>query len=384
MWGVVRGGGGEVGEDSGVPIPVPASPADLAAHYDLTISHPQVGKPQFASFERWLAGAGARLALSCAHLHEGVVREAIRRLGTGELTIGFHLDYEALWHPDDDPYAQLAFAVQDAGGHPVNLPARAKAFTDKSAAHAELVRNGLGVPPTVLLRPWAPDRPLTPAERRLLRLDEPGARVYVKPANGFSGRGVVRVDWTDPIGLTAAVASARNYDRSDAYLIQREVCPPTLVDDSGRPCPAYWRVLSCLGELIPFWWAPQEQVGHGKPSYHPLAPAEVRRLGLGPVLDYVRTLGRLSGLEWFSTELCLSTGPEASRFTVRGPGGQAWPVVAIDYLNDQCDVDVASRWAGAVPDEVVRRLAWRFAEAAWAVRHRGAPPRGVVALKAAG
>ena len=40
----------------------------------------------------------------------------------------------------------------------------------------------------------------------------------------------------------------------------------------------------------------------------------------------------------------------------------------IDYLNDQCDVDVQSRVPGAPPDVLVRRLATRFAEEAWRLR----------------
>ena len=48
------------------------------------------------------------------------------------------------------------------------------------------------------------------------------------------------------------------------------------------------------------------------------------------------------------------------------------PVVAIDYINDQCDVDVQSRWPGAPPDDVVRHVADRFAEEAWQRRQRAA------------
>ena len=69
-------------------------------------------------------------------------------------------------------------------------------------------------------------------------------------------------------------------------------------------------------------------------------------------------------MDWFSTEVCLSDGPEPSRFRVRGGDGRERPVVAIDYVNDQCDVDVQSRWPGAPPDAVVRRVADRFADAA--------------------
>jgi hypothetical protein len=361
--------GGAAVEETGTParMHVSARADELPPHYDLTISHPAVRMEPFAAFDRYLAEAAAEYDLSCGLIHDGVVEEAVRRVANGSLTVGFHLDYFALWHVPDDPYARLAVAVEDSGGRPVNTPARARAFTDKAAAHGELLRRGLGVPPAVVLRPWADGRPLTQRERELLRLDEPGARVYVKPANGFGGRGVVRVDRTDPEGLEAALAAASQLDPQDSFLVQREVNPPLLACEDGSARPAYWRVLCCLGEYSAFWWQPQDRTA-GRPSYRVLTPAELRRHRLQPVLDYAKELAEFSELEWFSTELCLGDAPQPGRFSVVGSDGQARPVLAIDYFNDQCDVDVQSRWPGGPPDAVVRRFAERFAEAAWRVR----------------
>jgi len=133
-------------------VPIPLRPEELAAHYDLTMSQPDTGAVTYAAFNRWLAREAAALGLSFALLHDGTVREVIRRLSTREMTVGYHLDYHATWHRPGDAYAALAEAVQDAGGRPVNAPARSRAFTDKAAAHAELVRHGLGTPATVISR----------------------------------------------------------------------------------------------------------------------------------------------------------------------------------------------------------------------------------------
>ncbi|HEV3116383.1 MAG TPA: hypothetical protein VGY58_04980, partial [Gemmataceae bacterium] len=209
--------------DAGNALIVPRSPGDLATHYDLTISHPAVDMPSFAAFDRWLAQEAADRGLNCALLHDGVVEEVIRRLDENTLNIRFHLDYFALWHVPNDPYARLAQTVQDAGGAPVNPPARSRFFTDKANAHAELQQLGLGVPRTVLVRPWTPDRGLTAVQRARLRLDEPGVRLYIKPANGFSGKGIMHVEDVAPDRLTAALSAARDYDRRDTYLVQREV-----------------------------------------------------------------------------------------------------------------------------------------------------------------
>ncbi len=270
--------------------------------------------------------------------------------------------------------------MQDAGGRPVNAPARSRAFTDKAATHAELLRHGLGVPATVIFRPGTADRPLTAGDRQALRLDEPGARLFIKPANGFGSKGITCV--SDGGAFLGALAASRQYDRQDAFLVQREVRCPLLRCDDGVARPAYWRVLGCLGDLIPFWWAPFDRAS-GRPSYRRLNPEEVRRHRLQPVLDYARTLGDLSGLDWFSTELCLSDGPEVSRHQVTGADGRDRPVVAIDYLNDQCDVDVQSRWPGAPPDDVVRHVARRFAREAWRLRQAALRPASVAAYRLA-
>jgi hypothetical protein len=49
---------------------------------------------------------------------------------------------------------------------------------------------------------------------------------------------------------------------------------------------------------------------------------------------------------------------------LRGADGLDRPLVVIDYVNDQCDVDVQSRCPGAPPDAIVAHLAERFAETA--------------------
>ena len=99
-------------------------PEDLLPHYDVTISQPTSDPVQFRAFNRWLAEEAGRRGLSCALIHDGVVPEVIRRLTNGTMTIGYHLDYFALWHVADDRFARLSQAVQDAGGRPVNPPAR--------------------------------------------------------------------------------------------------------------------------------------------------------------------------------------------------------------------------------------------------------------------
>ena len=145
--------------------------------------------------------------------------------------------------------------------------------------------------------------------------------------------------------------------------MQRQVIWPRLHCDDGAERNAYWRVFYCMGELMPFWWTKQEG-GFAGPSYRRLTGAEIKRLRLQTLLAYARDLAGLCGMNWFSTEICLSDGDESSKYQGPGPDGRPRPLVAIDYVNDQCDVDVQSRCPGSPPDTLVRHVAERFAEAA--------------------
>jgi hypothetical protein len=295
---------------------MPAGPDDLAPHYDLTVGVPAAHHLASAAFLCQLAEAAKAHGLTAAVLHDGTVHEAVRRLGDGRLTVGVHLDFFARWHLPDDPYAWLAQVVADAGGCPVNPPARARIFADKAAAHAELVRRGLGVPDTLLVRPRTPDR-------------------------------------------------------QASYPVHLAVSCPRLECADCVVRPARWRVLHCLGDLTPFWWSAQGE--GGRPSCRLVTREEIRCHRLRPVLEYAAALAGLSGLGWFSTELCLTDGPEPSRYRVPAGGGRTWAVLALGYINDPCDASMQSGWPGSLPEEVVRHVAGRFAEAAWLCRHTGGP-----------
>jgi hypothetical protein len=351
---------------NGGPLAVPRAADQLARHYDLTISRPRADMEAFHAFDYWLEEAVRERNLRCGILTDAVVRDAIDRLRTGRMTVGFHLDYFSLWHVPHDPYANLALAVRDSGGLTVNPPSRARLFTNKAEAHSRLADQGLGVPRTVLVEPG---RDLNPAALDAAELVCDGTRTcYVKPANGFGNSAVTRIEQASFERLRDAVAQVRLQHPEDTVLVQEEIVCPRLRPDDGAERMAYWRLVYCLGEIIPFWWWKPE-ADHGRPSYRRLAGAEIKRLGLQDVIGYCQQLAELCQLKWFSTEICASAGDEASDFRLPTGDGRSLPIVAIDYVNDQCDVDVQSRWPGGPPDEFVRHVAHRFAETALARRN---------------
>jgi len=178
----------------------------------------------------------------------------------------------------------------------------------------------------------------------------------IKPARGWGWKGVV----LGARGDLEAISTARDFDRGDDFLVQRQVPYAFLPDDQGDTRPAWWRVFYLFGEMIPCWWNPENG------EYRLMSLRELSMNELLPLARLSAEIGRLSGMDFFSTEICLAEEPAMPGAQYQAAGR---PFYVIDYVNDQCDVRCQSRHASAPPDEVVRHLAERFADLAWRHRH---------------
>jgi len=303
------------------------------------------------AFLGWLRDACALRGLSCEVAHADVVEDLRRELCDGRLRVRVLLDLTAAWGQEEDPYVQLCYAVKDCGGRVIDDPDAAALADHKAATHHRLERAGLPVPPTVVLRRWMPDRSLTAEERQIL-----GDRVVIKPARGWGWRGVV-------LGAPPerdAIARARDHDRTDDYLIQRQIRYAWLEDDEGRERPAWWRVFYLFGEIVPCWWSPETS------EYRHVSLREMASHQLLPLARLSAEVARLTRMDFFSTEICLADEPAVADTPYQADGR---PFYLIDYVNDQCDLRVQSQHKAAPPDTVVRHFAERFAELAWRERH---------------
>jgi hypothetical protein len=86
-----------------------------------------------------------------------------------------------------------------------------------------------------------------------------------------------------------------------------------------------------------------------------VSPLQRHQFRLQPIEGIVHRIAQLSRMEFFSTEVALT---EEGRF------------VAVDYLNDECDMHAKSYWPSGVPDEIVRRVALLMVQKAVAVVHK--------------
>jgi glutathione synthase/RimK-type ligase-like ATP-grasp enzyme len=196
---------------------------------------------------------------------------------------------------------------------------------DKATMHLELIQAGVQTPYTTILAPYVVEPVLSP-----LNLAPFGARFVVKPAVGGGGEGVKMNAST-----MEDVQRARLEFPDQKYLVQEQVDAQVL---HGQD--AWFRIFYIGGDCIPCWWHPVTHV------YAILTPQEEAEFNLAPLRSITATIASVCKLDWFSTEIALTSD---SRF------------VAVDYVNDGIDTRIQSNAADGVPDEVMRQMTDRLA-----------------------
>jgi len=272
--------------------------------------------------------------LSFIWISNNNVREIIKRLEASQIRLRFLLDTEATYNKVRDSYARICYAVKDSGGVVINDPDRTKTAIDKANVHYELRNLGITAPYTVIVRNWEPSSfRLTDEEKANL-----GIPFVIKPASGYGQLGVVR----DALGSIREIARARNFDRGDNFLLQEKIKPIVL---GGKR--AWFRTFHVINQIIPCWWDDQQN------RYEHVTYEEFNTYRLFPLAKIVSKIAAATRMIWFSTEITIDKKFDQTRF------------LAIDYVNDQCDMTAKSESPNGVPDAVVRRTAKRMVSFAY-------------------
>ncbi len=264
------------------------------------------------------------------------VEDFLRKLVAGDIGVSVLIDMASDPYDPSNLYYRLAREVKASGGHVIDDPDRSPLTTHKGKFHSVLARNGVPVPDTIILNR---------NELSSFHIDDQfrariGIPFVVKPGWGYGSRGVI-LNATSEADIAR---SAEQSPQSDTFLVQKMLSPKNL-DGS----PAWFRVFHICGEIIPCWWNPSSG------EYVMVSPLQKRHYSLAPLEQIVHKIAQLAGMEFFSTEIALLDG---GRF------------VAVDYLNDECDLRAKSYWSTAPPDELVRRAAWLMVQKAMATVHK--------------
>jgi len=261
--------------------------------------------------------------LACFVVHPGNLDETLHHMDEG-MHFSSWLDRAG---DVDRRFLKIEKLVHERGGRVVNRSSASLWATDKATMHLEFLSRGLDVPYTLILPPFR-DQPALPP----LSLDILGAPFIIKPASFGGGVGVETGSSLDDL------VRARKQYPEQKYLVQEKVEPATF--GANR---AWFRPVYVCGDVFLTWWDDRTHV------YEEVTAADVVSFNLGPVKDIMVAIGQVSGLQFFTAEICFTT---SSRWVV------------VDYVNEPCDMRVKSIHGDGVPDSVVSRVVERLAEAA--------------------
>jgi glutathione synthase/RimK-type ligase-like ATP-grasp enzyme len=194
---------------------------------------------------------------------------------------------------------------------------------DKANMHLEFITSGINVPYSIIIPPHSQAKEIFISIDDLELLGRP---FIIKPCN-TTGGGMGVVKGAESL---KEVLNARQKHSNDKYLIQEKIYPKML--DGKR---AWFRCYWAFGKTICVWWDDETHI------YNQLHDFEVEEFGLKKLFLITKTIHRLTLLDFFSTEIALTT---KNRFVV------------IDYVNDQCDMRLKTLHADGVPDNVVSEI----------------------------
>jgi hypothetical protein len=204
--------------------------------------------------------------------------------------------------------------------NPLDVVARA---SDKATMHLELLSHNVNVPYTIIISPYNHKNEI---EFSLTELAKLGRPFIIKPAN-TTGGGVGVVTGAESL---KDVIEARQHHRNDKYLLQETIRPALL--GSRR---AWFRVFYAFGEAIPCWWDDQTHI------YEAVEKDDREMSCFAQLQTTAFRIHEVCLLDFFSSELVIT--PEHK-------------IVAVDYVNEMCDMRMQSHHRDGVPDSVVSRI----------------------------
>ena len=200
---------------------------------------------------------------------------------------------------------------------------------DKANMHLALMGEGINVPYTIIISPYSKNREV---ELSLTELAHLGRPFIIKPANTTGGGiGVV-------LGAESLkdILETRQHHKNDTYLLQETVQPATLGESIG-----WFRVFYAFGASLICWW------DHRTHLYKELSKQDERKYKLQRLHSIIHTIQKISRLDFFSSEITLT---KEGKF------------VAVDYVNEICDMRLQSRHFDGVSNATVTQIQQQFAK----------------------
>lgn len=236
-----------------------------------------------------------------------------------EKKLQFQFYFDRAWDVESS-FEQLGHLLMKRKTHILNPYKKVLHAIDKATMHLEFITAGLNVPYSIIIPPVKEKEELFISLSHLATLGRP---FIIKPCN-TTGGGIGVVTGAETLH---DVLHERKFNHEDKYLLQEKIYPALL--DGKR---AWFRVFYAFGKIIPVWW---DDLTH---HYQILTAEEIETYNLKKLYQITRTIYNTTELDFFSTEIVIT--PQQK-------------FIAIDYVNDQCDLRFQSQHADGVPDEII-------------------------------
>lgn len=248
------------------------------------------------------------------------IEEIIDRVAQRKLSFNFYID--RAWDVDLR-YEELGKILQRRRTYIFNQYKKVQHAIDKASMHLEFITAGLDVPHSIIIPPHSQEKDIYLSVADLAYLGRP---FIIKPCN-TTGGGIGVVTGAETL---MEVLEQRVTNTNDKYLLQQKIYPVML---NGKR--SWFRCFWAFGKVIPTWWDDQTHL------YSEITLDDIRNFNLSKLITNTRKIARITELDFFSTEIVLT---QDNKFVV------------IDYVNDQCDMRIQSKYSDGVPDAVVSQI----------------------------
>lgn len=260
--------------------------------------------------------------LSFYVIWDGNVNDVVEALRNRKLEFGSYLDRAS---DVDERFEPIGKILQRRKQLIINPYSQIEFASDKATMHLEFISHGINTPYTIIIPPYSKKKFIYISISDLAKLGRP---FIIKPANTTGGGiGVIMGAET----LEDALKERKQFE-TDKYLLQEKIEPIYL---DGRR--AWFRCFWCCGKALLTWW---DDLTH---IYEIVYPEEVKKYNLKELYRIMRKIYKICNLNFFSTEIAITKDQK---------------FVAIDYVNDQCDMRPKSNHYDGVPDEIIYDIAY--------------------------
>ncbi len=255
------------------------------------------------------------------------ILEVKEKILNKKLSFNFYLD--RAWDVDDN-FGELGKILAKKKTRIFNPYQNVIHAIDKASMHLEFITAGINVPYSIIIPPHSESENILISVEDLSLLGRP---FIIKPCN-TTGGGIGVVTGAETL---KDIFQERITYTEDKYLLQEKIYPKLL---EGKR--AWFRCFWAFGTTIPTWWDDQTHL------YTEMLPDEIIKFRLKKLIQITQIIAKNVNLDFFSTEIVLTKNNI---------------FVAIDYVNDQCDMRLSSIHMDGVPDNVIRQIIQRMIRA---------------------